>query len=201
MKIFTAPNIPEEMPDNAVTAFLAGGITGCDDWQKKTIEYLESYPNTDRLVVFNPRGAFFDSDYPLERDVYRQAKWEHYFLSRTHIFTMYFCEGKSQRLSMYELGKYFGIGTIENSKWFTFTRPIISTEKGFDKFYAILCRTALNLPNADDIIEKYNRDGTLPYYINNNATPESHARRIYREYCRAIGVNWEDKYAKTGNTI
>ena len=65
MRVVTAP---DEFTKNSndVLCFLAGGITGCDDWQQTVISILEDYDKRRfpgslcDLVVFNPRRSSFD---------------------------------------------------------------------------------------------------------------------------------------------
>ena len=191
MIIYTAPVTPECDLKGAVSVFLAGGISGCPNWQKEVIEHLGDYPDTDDLIVFNPRGDIFEKDEIDKDDLYVQWRWENYFLKNIDIFSIYFCEGKSQSFSMYELGKFFGVKVISRNGIFTYSIPILSTEKGFSKFDGILCRTAFEFDDADDIITNYKKNGIVPSYINANATPESHAKRIYDEYCRITGIKEE----------
>lgn len=65
MRVVTAP---DEFTKNSndVLCFLAGGITGCDDWQQTVISILEDYDKRRfpgslcDLVVLNPRRSSFD---------------------------------------------------------------------------------------------------------------------------------------------
>ena len=65
MIVVTAPSEFTRNSDD-ILCFLAGGITGCNDWQRTVIDMLEDYdsrrfPGSLRnLVVFNPRRQEFD---------------------------------------------------------------------------------------------------------------------------------------------
>ena len=57
-----APGNPER-PVYSCNVFLAGGITGCRDWQRIVIEYLKYFDDIYKLgsvAVFNPRRDDFD---------------------------------------------------------------------------------------------------------------------------------------------
>jgi len=72
---------------NEASLFLAGGISGCPDWQKEIIEKLKDLP----LVLFNPRRASF----PIEdKDAARaQIEWEHIHLRKASAISFWFpCE-------------------------------------------------------------------------------------------------------------
>ena len=66
MRVVTAPDKANLQPYE-ICCFLAGGITGCKDWQSKVIKKLESYDKInngllDKLVVFNPRRDVFPDE-------------------------------------------------------------------------------------------------------------------------------------------
>ena len=63
MRVVTAPNKANLQPYE-ICCFLAGGITGCKDWQNEVIKELENFDKIsnrqlDKLVVFNPRRDVF----------------------------------------------------------------------------------------------------------------------------------------------
>lgn len=59
-KVFEAPQLYQR-ESNDVFCFLAGGITGCPDWQKDIINSFEDSikDNIKNLVLFNPRRENF----------------------------------------------------------------------------------------------------------------------------------------------
>ena len=97
-QIIIAPN-QEEAIFHSV--FLAGGISNCTDWQSEVIKYLDK----EDITIFNPRRKNFDiTDLSATT---QQIKWEFNRLEKMDIFSMYFCESKSdQPICMYELGRY-----------------------------------------------------------------------------------------------
>ena len=116
IKVVTSPEyygIGEN--EKEVRCFLAGGITGCPDWQSKVIEELIRLDEEDQgckdkiakdytLVLFNPRRENFPIDDPTAAR--NQITWEFDNLETSDIFSMYFCAGESdQPICMYELGR------------------------------------------------------------------------------------------------
>ena len=85
---------------NEASLFLAGGITGCPNWQKEMIEKLKDSP----LVLFNPRRASFPIE---EKDAARaQIEWEHIHLRKATAIAFWFpCETLNP-IVLYELGAW-----------------------------------------------------------------------------------------------
>lgn len=89
---------PEEYKEYKRTLFLAGGITGCNDWQKKVVKELSN----EDLVLFNPRRNNFVLD-KFSSEI--QIKWEHKYLLRADAILFWFpCETLCP-ITLYELGK------------------------------------------------------------------------------------------------
>jgi hypothetical protein len=106
MIVITAPHLYIPKYDD-VTVFLAGGITGCRDWQNETIEHLRKFVGRDdtQVVVYNPRQEDFDINNPAA--TIDQITWEYQYLNQVDIFSMYFVGGdRIQPICMYELGRY-----------------------------------------------------------------------------------------------
>lgn len=66
MRVVTAPDKANLQPYE-ICCFLAGGITGCKDWQSEVIKELENFDKIsngqlDKLVLFNPRRDVFPDD-------------------------------------------------------------------------------------------------------------------------------------------
>lgn len=80
--------------------FLAGGITGCPDWQKELIEKLQDLP----LALFNPRRDFF----PIaeKRQARAQIEWEFIHLRQARAISFWFpCETLNP-IVLYEPGAW-----------------------------------------------------------------------------------------------
>lgn len=83
---------------NETAVFLAGGITGCPDWQAEIIKMLD----VDNLVVYNPRRSKFDNSNPVM--VYEQIKWEYQHLQRAQVISFWFPKESICPIVLYELG-------------------------------------------------------------------------------------------------
>jgi len=87
MKVITAPQ-RYSLQEKECSVFLAGGITGCPNWQQTVIKSLEKSlrgsPYEQNIVVFNPRRKNFPINKPSAS--YEQIKWEYDQLSRWTYF-------------------------------------------------------------------------------------------------------------------
>ena len=128
-QVITAPNI--DLPKYP-TVFLGGGITGCDDWQKDVIKYLED----EDITIFNPRRESFDvSD---KSSTIQQIEWEFKKLERADIFSMYFCDSDSvQPICLYELGR--NVVRMQSKYPLTWkARIIVGCERGYKRAEDVL---------------------------------------------------------------
>ena len=87
-----------------VTVFLAGGITGCPDWQ---MEMALRLSDTD-LVLFNPRRAAFPINDPLATE--GQIVWEYDALRRADRILFWFPAENAAGcpIALFELGYWLG---------------------------------------------------------------------------------------------
>ncbi len=95
-----APNsIPDSIPAKP-KLFLAGGITGCPDWQTELRELLIN----EDITVFNPRRKSFDVK---DADAARlQIEWEHRHLHGANAISFWFpCETLNP-ITLFELGAW-----------------------------------------------------------------------------------------------
>lgn len=102
MKYIEAPENYEPQADDPPAVFLAGGITGCEDWQaqvRSVLAYAE-------VTVFNPRRADFDVTDPTAAP--KQIAWEYQHLHLADVVMFWFpaCDPKVtvQPIAMFELG-------------------------------------------------------------------------------------------------
>ena len=146
MKVITAPE--KGWPDHYWTVFLAGGITGCTNWQEQVISeliHLSDYYDLSNVVIFNPRRDNFDiADTNAEIE---QIKWEYERLKRCNIFSCFFEANEwLQPIALYEMGK-----------WSTKKPSVITVQKGYLRERDVLIQTALDklqvsyIPNEDAI--------------------------------------------------
>lgn len=156
MIVITAPHLYIPKHDD-ITVFLAGGITGCRDWQKEVIDHLHKFVGRDdtQAVVYNPRQENFDINNP--HTAVDQITWEYQYLNQVDIFSMYFVGGDQiQPICMYELGRY--IKAYDDYQ-------VISTEKDYIRKFDVACQVALTTK------------GLTP--VNTDATPYTHAKAIF----------------------
>lgn len=157
MKVVTAPE--KWMPDGGrrwITVFLAGGITGCHDWQREVIEHLrelEPIYGLKNVAVINPRREDFDlAD---KEATVEQIKWEHRYLKMCDLFTVFFAASDSvQPISLYEMGKH----AVAKRQ------AVISVESGYLREEDVLIQTAL--------------DGLYCHIWQHDEAAEQHARAI-----------------------
>lgn len=87
-----------------LSAFLAGGISNCPDWQSYFIHKLREYGNGSNLVVFNPRR---EGDLAKDgSDAFWQINWEAKYLRRASHIIFWFPKETLCPITLYELGRY-----------------------------------------------------------------------------------------------
>lgn len=87
-----------------VTLFLAGGITGCRDWQLEIIPELKDLP----VTIYNPRRANFPIHDP--NAAREQITWEYNKLGYCNHILFWFCRETMCPIVLYELGRYIALG-------------------------------------------------------------------------------------------
>jgi hypothetical protein len=90
--------------------FLAGGITGCPDWQTDIVKALEIMP--DNLVLFSPRRKDFPIHDPSAARA--QIQWEFDKLREASLISFWFPKETPNPIVLFELGC-----------WSASTKPII----------------------------------------------------------------------------
>lgn len=81
--------------------FLAGGITGCPDWQSEVIKF---YGSIENLVLFNPRRKDFPMGDP--NAALEQITWEHDYLRKADAILFWFPYETLCPIVLYELGAW-----------------------------------------------------------------------------------------------
>lgn len=82
--------------------FMAGGITGCPNWQAELREWLLEL-RLDRATLLNPRRKIFPGG---EAAVREQIKWEFAHLSRANAISFWFPAETVCPITLFELGKW-----------------------------------------------------------------------------------------------
>lgn len=100
-----APAEPESTEPSSVL-FLAGGITGCPNWQHDAVRLLEEIGRP--LTVLNPRRAHFPIEDPAAHE--EQVAWECRHLKKADHVLFWFPGTQVQPIALYELGMAAGTG-------------------------------------------------------------------------------------------
>lgn len=117
--------------------FLAGGITGCPDWQKEAIIQLKPHLQ-ENTVIFNPRRQFFDPDQK-DQTLETQILWEFQALQLAHSILFWFPKESICPIALFELGKYL---VIKGNK------PLfVGTEPGYVRSADLQYQLALERPD------------------------------------------------------
>lgn len=156
--VYEAPEICREKSKDDISVFLAGGITGCCDWQSIVADKLSDCRN---LLIFNPRRKDFDVTDPTASR--KQIEWEFEQLNDMDIFSMYFVNSDSvQPICMYELGRH--LERMKNrfpDDWQK--RIVIGIEDGYLRKQDVIIQSELALGGV---------------YYRENSSPTKHADDI-----------------------
>jgi len=147
MEYIEAPtNWLNSSPTSAV--FLAGGITGCPDWQSELVKLLAK----TNYVVFNPRRENFPIDDPEAAPL--QIRWEFNYLRKADVISFWFPAEGVRPIVMYELGA-----------WSMTDKPIVvGVEPGFWREQDVSIQTSLVRPElhiVDNLEDLANQLKTL----------------------------------------
>jgi len=82
------------------SVFLAGGITGCVDWQQEMRRLL----GDSALAMINPRRGVYDFSDPAAAEF--QIDWEFRHLRKASAILFWFAADQLQPISLYELGSW-----------------------------------------------------------------------------------------------
>lgn len=85
--------------DYKLRVFLAGGITGCPEWQRDVIAKLEG----ENILVMNPRREGFDASDPSMEE--HQIDWEYRHILYADVMFFWFPEETLCPITLFELGK------------------------------------------------------------------------------------------------
>jgi hypothetical protein len=99
MRYIEAPTRYDANPSE-LSLFLAGGITGCPDWQSGLVDML----GDEKIALLNPRRK----DFPMHDPdaAYAQIKWEHDHLRKADAISFWFPRETLCPIVLYELGAW-----------------------------------------------------------------------------------------------
>jgi hypothetical protein len=99
--------VDRNLPATGFKVFLAGGSTGCPDWQATVVDELRDEP--DNVVLLNPRRKNFPIQDPAAS--LEQIKWEHDMLRLADLILFWFPKETLCPITLYELGAWTMAGT------------------------------------------------------------------------------------------
>lgn len=91
---------PEEYSGKDACIFIAGGITGCPDWQNDLAGLLK---NTN-ITILNPRRESYSDQDPDAAP--KQIEWEHRHLKKAGAISFWFPKETLCPITLYELGAW-----------------------------------------------------------------------------------------------
>lgn len=154
MLYLEAPNaLPPELRLKP-SIFLAGGISGCPDWQRPYAKVLLDH--TD-LVVINPRRS--EDVLSTDLEAIQQITWEHSYLSQADIISFWFPKETLCPITLFELGYWLAHCKLTKPKIFIGAHP------SYQRFLDVQVQTHLVDPTikiheslddlAADVIQYY----------------------------------------------
>lgn len=135
MVLITSPAVynPSDYP-NKPAVFLAGGISGCPDWQKSLHAFLIHL--NDECVLLNPRRVLFDETVIGAKP--EQIVWEHRHLQKADAISFWFPEETLCPITLFELGKWLQHGS---------KKIFIGCHPKYARKLDVIVQTALCNPN------------------------------------------------------
>ena len=94
-----APNLIT-LPIGVESIFLAGGITGVEDWQARAVDILRGFGN---ITICNPRRKVWNPKAD-KNEVEGQIRWEYMYLRWVSQVLFWFGEETLQPIALFELG-------------------------------------------------------------------------------------------------
>jgi hypothetical protein len=126
-----APNRAVNLNNLEKTVFLAGSITGANDWQKEAADKLLPHFN-----VFNPRRANYSTfDLNAERE---QITWEHNYLQICQIILFYFSWETLAPITLLEYG-----AALEDTKTRSYQKIYTAIHPDYKRKNDVIIQTEL----------------------------------------------------------
>lgn len=119
VKVVEAPNAIYSVSERfSLKIFIAGGISGCRDWQRDLIHrIIDSYeiksPDYNlpfkypEVTLYNPRRKEFDIRNSSMED--EQVSWEYENIDKCDLISFWFSDETIQPITLLELGKVIGM--------------------------------------------------------------------------------------------
>ena len=124
---------PEVFEGYSRSLFIAGGISGCSDWQN---EFVSMFWDKD-IVLINPRRDNYDFDDPSLEE--KQISWEFDHLQKSDAVSFWFPNETLCPITLYELGK------ISNSD----KKLFIGVDPDYSRKNDVIIQTSLIRPDVE----------------------------------------------------
>jgi len=131
--------------------FMAGGISGCENWQQEMIAKVGDLSDVDslvELVLLNPRRDNFDVNDSSMSDW--QIEWEHRQLTKADATSFWFPRETLCPITLYELGKCS----------YSLKNIFVGTHPDYKRRYDVIKQLSLVRPNVvvvstlDDLVDQ-----------------------------------------------
>jgi hypothetical protein len=137
-----APTEYKKTSNSEMSLFLAGGISGCPDWQLKFMKLVSEERETvtgknNDIVFLNPRRDNFPIGDPSASEA--QIKWENFHLKSSDYISFWFCKETLCPIVLYELGTW-----IKTDK-----KIFIGVEDGYIRKADVEIQSKLERPNIE----------------------------------------------------
>jgi hypothetical protein len=130
-------------PANQTAVFLAGGISGCHNWQNEMVGKLSKFPN---LTIINPRRETFDINDQEQTEF--QIQWEYEHLVMSDIVSFWFPKETMCPITLYELGWVSALNK----------KMVIGVDRNYQRREDVIIQTRLRRPeitvvdSIDDLV-------------------------------------------------
>jgi hypothetical protein len=138
---------PDTYRSEEPSVFLAGGITGCPDWQSRMVDMLED----TSLVLYTPRREDFPIEDPGAAE--EQIRWEHEYLREADAISFWFPKDSVCPIALYEIGA-----------WSMTDKPLfVGTHPEYPRKQDVEIQTGLARPDLDvaysleDVVDEVKR--------------------------------------------
>jgi hypothetical protein len=153
MRVFECPDKPHGGMEARL--FLAGGITGCPDWQKEMIarfapKQIGGKPGPDEfpnLFLMNPRRATFDVTKPEETKF--QIRWEFNQILRSDAVLFWFPYNTLCPITLYELG----VSAARGDEIFVGAHPAYSRKTDIEEQLSLIRPEVKVRDNFADLVD------------------------------------------------
>lgn len=160
MRLTVPPEVFEDAEPLAPRIiFLAGGITGCPDWQSKMVAMME----LDDVVFLNPRRPDFPIGDPNAAPL--QIAWEHNHLRKATDIVFWFPKETLCPIVLYELGAWTAYRQMSADQT---PKIFIGCHKEYQRRQDVIIQTRLSVPGLHvrdslvDLIVDVRGKGKLP---------------------------------------